>query len=143
MIDMNKKIKAVFIVLFIAVAAVNFASAQNDSMPKIKLRSGAAVSGVVGGEGHTSYVIRVRKGQTINVMVSRRVPKSGNFNLTVSRNANFFEAKQVKFGKETSGRNQLRWTGKAPADGNYYFYLTGFAPNEPNNIRYRLTATVK
>ena len=140
---MNRKIKAIFIALFITVAAVNFASAQNDSTLKIKLRSGVAVSGVVGGEGHTSYVIRVSKGQTINVLISRRVPKGGNFNLTVSRSANFFEAGQVKFGKETSGRNQLRWTGKVPADGNYYFYLTGFAPNDPNVIRYRLTATIK
>ncbi len=121
---MNRKIKAVFIALFITVGAVNFASAQNDSMSKIKLRSGVTVSGVVGGEGHTSYVILVRKGQTINVLISRRVPKGGNFNLTVSRNANFFEADEVKFGKETSGRNQLRWMSKVPAGGNYYFYLT-------------------
>ena len=137
------KLKSVLAALSMMLVIVGFAAAQNDSMPKIKLRSGVAVSGVVGGEGHTGYVIRVRKGQTINVLISRRVPKGGNFNLTVSRNANFFEAEQVKFGKETSGRNQLRWTGKVPTDGNYYFYLTGFAPNEPNAIRYRLTATVK
>ena len=122
---------------------VGFAAAQEDSTPKIKLRSGVTVSGVVGGEGHISYVIRVRRGQTIDLRISRRVQKDGNFNLTVSRNANFFNAEQVKFGKETSGRKQLRWTGKAPASGNYYFYLTGFAPNAPNAISYRLTATVR
>ncbi len=139
----RKKIKTGLAALVIMLLTVVFAAAQEDTTPKKKLRSGAAVTDMVGGEGHGSYVIRVRKGQTLNVQISRRVPKGGNFNLTVSRSANFFNAEGVKFGRATSSRKWLRWTGRASASGNYYVYLTGFAPDDPHVIRYTLTVTVK
>lgn len=122
--------------------AVKPAAAQEDTTPKKKLRSGITVADAVGGEGHNGYFIRVRKGQTISVQIARQVPRDGNFNLTVSRSANFFNAREVKFGKETSRQRWLGWKGKVPATGNYYFYLTGFAPADPNVIRYKLSITV-
>jgi hypothetical protein len=140
---MKAKLKNLLIVVSVILLTATFALAQEDTSPKQKLRSGVTVKGEVGGEAHQSYVLRVRKGQTITLQISRRVPKGGNFNLTVSRSADFFNASGVKFGKETSGRTFLRWTGKAPSSGNYYFYLTGHNPNDSGIISYRLTATVK
>ena len=140
---MRSYLKNAYGALVIALLVVSFAAAQEDTSPKQKLRSGVWVKDVGGGDGHQSYFIRARKGQTITVEILRRVPKDGNFNLTVSKSANFFNAKDVKFGRETSVKKSLNWTGKVPASGNYYFYLTGFAPNDPNVIDYRLRVTVK
>jgi hypothetical protein len=139
---MKLYLKNVLGALAITFLIVSFAAAQEDTSPKQKLRSGVWFKGEVGGEAHQGYVIRARKGQTITVEISRRVPTGGNFNLTVSRSANFFNAEGVKFGKETSSKRRLVWTGKARASGNYYFYLTGHNPNDPS-IGYAMRVTVK
>ncbi len=139
---MKLHLKNVLGALAITLLIVSFASAQEDT-PKQKLRSGVWIKGAVGGEAHQGYVIYARKGQTITLQISRRLPKGGNFNLTVSRKANFFEAEGVKFGKETSNQRFLRWTGKATASGNYYFYLTGYNPNDPFITNYKLMVRVK
>jgi hypothetical protein len=105
---------------------VGFASAQE------RLRSGVAVRGEIGGESHTDYVIRARKGQTITVVVTRRVAKDGNFNLSVTRGG------QDVSGRETNGRKQLVWTGKARATGNYHFDMTAFP-----TTRFTIRVTVR
>jgi len=129
--------------LTVMLGAANEAAAQTDRQRAVRLRSGVAVRGFVGGEGRMGYVIRARRGQAIVVEISRAVPRDGNFNLTVSRSGDFMEAEAVRFGRETNTRRLLRWTGRAPASGNYYFYLTGYSPNPPNGIRYVLKAAVR
>ena len=119
--------------LAVMLLTAGFAFAQNAT----RLRSGVTVKGFVGGEGHESFVIRARKGQSMTVVVTRRVKPGGNFNLTVSRSADF-NGNPVRFGRETNTRRQLRWTGRIPATGNYYFYTTAFP-----EASYRLTVTLK
>jgi hypothetical protein len=130
-----KKMILVFAVLSAMFFAVDQAAAQREERPT-RLRSGVAVKGFIGGESHNSYVIRARRGQTMTVVITRRVKSGGNFNLTVSRGG--FDAEPVKFGQETSGRTQLRWTGRIPASGNYYFYTTAFP-----DARYTLKVTLR
>jgi hypothetical protein len=72
----------------------------------------------------------------MTVVITRRVKKDGNFNLTVSRGG--FDAEPVKFGSEKSSQKQLRWTGKIPATGDYYFYLTAFP-----TTKYTLLVTLR
>jgi len=134
------------ILIFGASAAVFFAfhSASAQDERATKLRNGVWVKGEVGGDGHQSYFIHARRGQTLTVQISRKLRNSDeNFNLTVSRNASFTDAQEVKFGKETSGKTWMTWTGKAPATGNYYFFLTGYTPDAPNIIAYTFRVTVK
>jgi hypothetical protein len=122
-----KNTKLILISLVLMFLTVGFASAQE------KLRNGVAVRGEIGGEAHAKYVIRARRGQTITVVVTRRVARDGNFNLSVTRGA----GGQDVPGKETNGRGQLVWTGKARATGNYYFDMTAHP-----TTRYTIRVTV-
>jgi hypothetical protein len=108
------------ILVFGALTAMLFAVDRAAAQGATRLRSGVEVRGEVGGEGHQSYVIRARRGQIIRVRILRglRSPDD-NFNLTVSRKPSFFDAQEVNFGKESSGRGWMAWTGKAPRSGNY------------------------
>ena len=134
-----KKLQTLFGALALAVLAAGFVSAQQQEDKGVRLRSGgAAVRGFIGGESHNKYYVRARKGQTITVTIARRVKKDGNFNLTVSRSGDFMDAEPLGYGKETSGRRQLVWTGKARATGNYYFYTTAYPPT-----RYTIRVSVR
>jgi hypothetical protein len=136
-----KNTKLILIGLALLLLTASFVSAQENP---VKLRKGVAVKGVVGGDGHQSYAVRnLRRGQILTITIERRVPRDGNFNLTVSRGATFADGQSVNFGKETSGRQQLVWTGKIPRDGSYYIYLTGFNPSGSFQIKYTLRATWK
>lgn len=114
MIGKMKNTKLVLIALVLMFLTAGFASAQE------RLRNGVAVRGEIGGESHTDYFIRARRGQKITVVVTRRVAKDGNFNLSVTRGG-----RGVR-GRETNGRKQLVWTGRAAANGNYHFEMTAF-----------------
>ena len=59
-----------FSAVVILLVAAGTTSAQTDSTAKKRLKSPATVKGSVGGEAHDSYVIRVRKNQTLKVQIS-------------------------------------------------------------------------
>lgn len=121
---MRIKLKQVLSVLP-AIAALmlltNVALAQEDSTPKKRLRSPAVVRGLIGGESHDSYVIRVQKGGVLNVQISWRREGDNTASFSLSKSPNFFAAEPVNFGKEyDDGR---RFVGRVPRTGNYYIYV--------------------
>ena len=97
--------------------------AQEDSTPKQRLRSPATVRGGIGGEAHDSYVIKARKGQTMTVQISWRQEGDNNAGFTITRSSDFFSAEPIDFGNGSD--DGKRWSGKIPATGNYYIYVTG------------------
>ena len=99
----------------------NVAFAQEDTTPKKRLRSPAAVKGSIGGEAHDSYVIRAPKGRTMTVRISWRPEGENNASFTVSESANFFGAEQVSFGEASD--DGKRWTGKIPKTRDYFIYM--------------------
>jgi hypothetical protein len=96
--------------------------AQDDSTPKKRLRSPATVRGFIGGESHDSYVIRARRGKTMTVRISWRPEEDNSAGFSVSRSSSFFSAEPLAGGTESA--DGKRWTGKIPATGNYYIYVT-------------------
>ena len=101
--------------------AVSPSRAQDDTTPKKRLRSPAITRGFIGGESHDSYVIRARKGQTMNVRISWRREGDNKADFTVSESPSFFGAEQVGFGS-LSGDSR-RWTGRIPKTRDYYIYI--------------------
>lgn len=120
----------------IVLLAVNVAWAQEDKTPKKRLRSPATARGFIGGESHDSYVIRVRKGQTMTVQISWKIEDDNRAEFTVSESPNFFNGEQVSFGKASA--DGKRWSGKVPKTADYYIYVVGHP-----TARYKLLVTVK
>lgn len=116
--------------------AVTATWAQDDTTPKKRLLNSATAKGLIGGESHDSYVIRVRKGQTLTVEISWLRKEDNRAEFTVSESANFFSASQVEFGKASN--DGKRWNGKVPKTKDYYIYVVGHP-----TARYRLQVTVK
>jgi len=85
-----------------------------------RLISPATVRGLIGGESHDSYTIRVRQGRTMSVRLSWR-PQGGNQAwFTVSESPDFFTAQQVGFGRVL---NERAWTGQITQTRDYYIYV--------------------
>lgn len=120
----------------IVVLAVNVVWAQDDTTPKKRLRNSATAKGEIGGESHDSYVIRVRKGQTLTVEFSWQRKEDNRAEFTVSESSNFFNAAQVGFGDISN--DGKRWSGKIPETKDYYIYVVGHPI-----ARYRLKVSVK
>jgi len=90
-----------------------------------RLRNPATVKGFIGGESHNSYVIRVRKGQTLTVQISwkhehdkEQGDNEAQFSISDLPD---FAFDDLKFGKESD--NGKRWTGRVPKTGDYYIYV--------------------
>ncbi len=114
----------------------NATQAQEDKTPAKRLRSPATVRGFIGGEAHDSYVIHVRKGQTLAVQISWRHTEGNTASFSVSNSGDFFDSEPARFGKESDkGR---RWRGKIPRTGNYYIYVVAHP-----DARYTLRVTTK
>src|SRR5262245_28336011 len=64
---LNQSLCLLAIAILFGVASV----AQGQEYVK-RLRNPASVKGIIGGESHNSYVIRVQKGQTLTVQISWR-----------------------------------------------------------------------
>ncbi|MBL8188442.1 MAG: hypothetical protein JNK38_10570 [Acidobacteria bacterium] len=120
----------------IVVLAVNVIRAQDDTTPKKRLRNSATAKGEIGGESHDSYVIRVRKGQTLTVEFSWQRKEDNRAEFTVSESSNFFNGTQVEFG--TVSNDGKRWSGKIPKTTDYYIYVVGHPI-----ARYTLKVSVK
>lgn len=125
-----------FATMAIVFLAVTVAWAQNDTTPKKRLRNSTTAKGLIGGESHDSYVIHVRKGQTLTVELSWQRKEDNRAEFTVSESANFFNAGQVEFGNASN--EGKRWSGEVPKTRDYYVYVVGHP-----TARYRLQVTVK
>lgn len=117
-------IQKVFITLSILLFTASVSLAQSDTTPKKRLNSPATATGFIGGEAHDSYVIRAKKGQTLNVQITWKREDNNRAEFTVSRSANFFNADSVKFGKESN--KGKTWRGKVLTTGNYYIYVVAY-----------------
>lgn len=135
----SKTLKREFLLVFVVAILFLTASstlAQVDSTPKKRLKSPATVKGFIGGEAHDSYVIRVRKNQTLLVQISWKEAGDRTAHFVVSRSADFFAGDLVEGGKETyDGKT---WSGKVSATGDYYIYVTAHP-----TANYTLKVTVK
>ncbi len=58
------------VLMSLVIAAAQDETTLKDSTPKRRLRNHAIARGFIGGESHDSYVIRVRRGQTMTVQLS-------------------------------------------------------------------------
>ena len=63
--------------------------AQEDTTPKIRLKSPAIMNGFIGGESHDSYVIHARKNQVMTVQISWKLEGGNRASFTVSDAPNF------------------------------------------------------
>jgi hypothetical protein len=90
-----------------------------------RLRGPATVKGVIGGESHTSYVIRARKGQIMTVSISwkseRNESGDNHAEFYVGELPNFDGDGRVTFGKESDGGR--RWSGTIQKTKDYYIYV--------------------
>ena len=124
------------LVLAMGLLVPSLANAQDDSTPKKRLRTPATVRGFIGGESHDSYVVRVRRGKTLTVRLSWRPEGDNNAAFSISKSSSFFSAEPLAGGKESA--DGKRWTGKIPASGNYYIYVTAHP-----TAHYTLRVTVR
>ena len=108
-----------------------------------RLRSPATARGLVGGESHNTYVIRVRKGQTMTVQISWRREHDNESENHGDKHAEFwvgespnFDGDKAVLGKESN--DGKRWSCKIPKAGNYYIYVTAHP-----RAHYTLRVTVR
>ena len=106
----------------ILLLTVGSAEAQTDSVKKIRLKNPVTVKGEIGGESHDSYVIRVRKNQTLTVQISWKEKGDYTAHFVVSHSDNFFAGDVIR---GISTYNEKNWYSKIKKTGDYYIYVTG------------------
>lgn len=106
-----------------AVLFVSSASSQTptDTVKKVRLKNPATVTGTIGGESHDSYVIKVRKNQTLKVQITWKEKGDRVAHFIVSRSDNFFEGDVIR---GISTYNEKNWYSKLKKTGDYYIYVT-------------------
>lgn len=102
------------VVISIAALLPSLAAGQAEPKPK-RLHAPATVRGLVGGESHEAYVIRVPKGRSLSVEISWRREDNNTASFGVGKSADF---EPVTFGKESE--NGKKWVGKVPRTGDYF-----------------------
>jgi hypothetical protein len=130
------RISLVLATFTVLLLIVNVAWAQEDTTPKKRLRSPATVKGLIDGESHDSYVIRVHKGQVMTVQISWEREGDNHASFIVSEASNFFTGEPSKFGKESDGGK--RWAGKSPKTSDYYIYVVAH-PTAQYTLRVKVT----
>ncbi|HQU83795.1 MAG TPA: hypothetical protein PKY59_11745 [Pyrinomonadaceae bacterium] len=100
---------------------VSETKAQTDTVEKVRLKNGATAKGEIGGESHASYVIRVRKGQTLKVQIDWKEKGDRVEQFVVSRSADFFAGDVIR---GISTYNEKNWYSKIRKTGDYYIYVT-------------------
>ncbi len=80
------------------------------------------MKGTIGGESHDSYVIRVRKNQTLKVQIDWKEKGDRTAHFVVSRSDNFFAGDVIR---GISTYNEKNWHSKIKKTGDYYIYVTG------------------
>ncbi len=95
--------------------------AQTDTVKKVRLKSAATVKGTVGGEAHDSYVIHVRKNQTLKVQIEWKEKGDRIAHFVVSRSDDFFAGDLIR---GIATYNEKNWHSKIAKTGDYYIYVT-------------------
>ena len=108
------KISLTVFVVMILLFTVSDAQAQTDSVEKVRLKSPATVKGEIGGESHNSYVIRVRKNQTLKVQITWKEKGDRVAHFIVSRSDSFFEGEVIR---GISTYNEKNWHSKIRKTG--------------------------
>jgi hypothetical protein len=133
----RRKVKTRWRIAAIAILILVSGGARaQDTTLKKRIRIPSATQGSVGGDSHSSYVVRARKGQTLTVQLSWRRERTNSAELMVRQSGDFFNPEPVEFGKASDdGR---RWTGKIPKTGDYYIYVIAYP-----SARYIVRVTAK
>lgn len=104
------------LVVVISIAALLPSVAAGQAAPKAKrLHAPATVRGLIGGESHDAYVIRVPKGRSLTIEISWRSEDNNTASFGVGTSADF---EPVTFGKESA--DGKKWIGKVPRTGDYF-----------------------
>ena len=120
--NISNRIYLTVFALAILLLTISGAQAQTDSVEKIRLKNPAAVRGTIGGESHDSYVIRVRKNQTLTVQIDWCEKGDYAAQFVVSRSDDFFAGDVIR---GISTYNEKNWHSKIKKTGDYYIYVTG------------------
>ena len=120
--------------LVVLMAAIWTGTSAGQSAPKPKrLQAPATIRGLVGGESHDAYVVRVRKGQSLKIEISWRSEDENTASFGVGGSPDF---EPLQFGTESDeGR---KWIGKVPKTGDYYIEVVAHP-----RAHYVLKVTVK
>jgi len=102
------------VIISIGALLPSAAAGQAAAKPK-RLHAPATVRGLVGGESHDSYVVRVPKGRSLTVEISWRSEDNNTASFSVGKSPNF---EPVSFGKEYS--DGKKWVGRVPRTGDYF-----------------------
>jgi hypothetical protein len=102
------------VIIFISALLPSVSAGQTVPKPK-RLHAPATVRGLIGGESHDAYVIRVPKGRSLSVEISWRSEDDNKASFGVGTNADF---EPVSFGKESA--DGKKWIGKVPRTADYF-----------------------
>ena len=120
--NISTKFSLTIFATVILLFTVGGAQAQTDSVKKVRLKNPSTVKGEIGGESHDSYVISVRKNQTLTVQITWKEKGDYTAHFVVSRSADFFAGDVIR---GISTYNEKNWYSKINKTGDYYIYVTG------------------
>ncbi len=120
------------VIISIAALLPNAVAGQAAAKPK-RLRAPATVRGLIGGESHDAYVVRVPKGRSLTIEISWRSEDNNTASFGVGKSANF---EPVTFGTESA--DGKKWTGKVPRTGDYFIEVVAHP-----SAHYVLEVTIK
>ena len=106
-----------------------------------KILSSATVNGFVGGESHDSYVIHVRKGQTMRVRISwlgEQIDEAGDNHAEFWIGNSGCQGDAISLGTVSEGGKQ--WTGKMQQTRDYYICVVAY-PSAHYTLRVRADKT--
>jgi hypothetical protein len=120
--------------VIISIIALLAGAAVGQAAPKPKrLHAPATVRGLVGGESHDAYVVRVPHGRSLSVEISWRSEDNNTASFGVGTSADF---EPVTFGKESA--DGKKWVGKVPRTGDYFIEVVAHP-----SAHYVLKVTIK
>lgn len=115
--DMRRDFSSlIYAAVIISLVALLPSVSAGQAAPKAKrLHAPATVRGLIGGEAHDAYVIRVPKGRSLSVQISWRSEDDNTASFGVGTSADF---EPVTFGKESA--DGKKWVGRVPRTGDYF-----------------------
>jgi hypothetical protein len=107
-------------------------TAQPQAKPK-RLHAPATIRSLVGGEANETYVVHVRKGQTLTVEISwkKEDDNTASFGMGALK-----DLEPLSFGKESNGGR--KWVGQVPKTADYFIEVVAHP-----SAHYVLKVTVK
>jgi hypothetical protein len=119
-------------VAFIMGLLATSALAQPMAKPK-RMHAPATIRDMVGGEANVTYVLHVRKGQTLTVEISWKKEDDNTASFSMGMNK---DLEPVTFGKESNGGR--KWVGKVPRTRDYYIEVVAH-PRADYVLKVRIT----